>query len=540
VATTTTTLQSIEQSHTLTDYTEAKQTPPPSPPRADTRQHHFDDSSNFQDTEYATTSQYLPDSLELDDIQQRAQDQDELTQNDVENDYRQRQEFAGNDHANDGRLVFNAQLKKAESQFLTGTGGSASYRRSSSAGGKAYLPGKSETGDEENNFIHKMFVFKKSLNTEKLALKRQIMKSLNREDLDLEDLSSLSEISELTGSDSLADTIDPDKVRFDRPFSIGVHLDSKANPLEVGNHVIDRVEAGSASEKAGMRVNSKLVRINEVGCEDKTHEFVMFYLNYVLRKADIETVELVVKEPFYLLSASNISRKPHRAPSFSRVQTLHENFTAEENRFLKAIVRGILHSSDKRHYVSTSLQNFGGKSSEAFFLNSYGDNAVGGSGIARPRSHSIDSKYELIINRDPEEVKSVVSASSSSKIQSGRRVEEGVNVNLKRIVVEASDFGVGKLMDEKPFSREVVYEEERGVVRPPSYGFVYDHDEESISRAVSREDRPSSRRVVYESDESPSSNATVYDYDYERSVGREVDRPSSRDVIYEERRASVL
>ncbi len=160
----------------------------------------------------------------------------------------------------------------------------------------------------------------------------QIMKSLKRDDLDLEDLSSLSEISDLTGSyNSRMDEIDTEKVRFDRPFSIGINLALKSNPLEVGNHLIDRVEAGSASEKAGLKVNSKLVKINEVGCEDKTHEFVMFYLNYVLRKTDIRTVELVVKEPFYLPSATNITRKPHRATSFSSVQTLHENFGGRPN-----------------------------------------------------------------------------------------------------------------------------------------------------------------------------------------------------------------
>lgn len=84
---------------------------------------------------------------------------------------------------------------------------------------------------------------------------------------------------------------------FAAPFPIGIKLRSRANPLETGSHVISHVEPDSLASEAGIRPGCRLVRINDVLVEDKTHEFVLFFLNYVLRKNSCELVELTVDEP---------------------------------------------------------------------------------------------------------------------------------------------------------------------------------------------------------------------------------------------------
>lgn len=89
------------------------------------------------------------------------------------------------------------------------------------------------------------------------------------------------------------------------PYSLGIRFRPHQNPLEVGNHIISHIEAGSLAETAGLKVNSRLFQINEITCEDKTHEFVLFFLNYVLRKNSCSKIELTVDEPLELAHESN-------------------------------------------------------------------------------------------------------------------------------------------------------------------------------------------------------------------------------------------
>lgn len=84
---------------------------------------------------------------------------------------------------------------------------------------------------------------------------------------------------------------------FAAPFALGIKLAARTNPLDIGSHIVSHVDAGSPADKAGLRPGSQLIRINEVAIEDKTHEFVLFFLNYLLRKNSCDLIELTVKEP---------------------------------------------------------------------------------------------------------------------------------------------------------------------------------------------------------------------------------------------------
>ncbi|RNA16983.1 antigen -like protein [Brachionus plicatilis] len=144
----------------------------------------------------------------------------------------------------------------------------------------------------------------------------QIIQSLNR-GLDL----SLSESSE---ANSMQESYAP-------PYSIGIRLRQKHSPLEIGDHVISHVEPGGLADKAGVKKNSRLVSINDTSCDDKTHEFVVFFLNYVLRKNSCTKIVLGVEEPVRL----------EQIASKEQVNYITEAYRIE-NANLRAIVRNIL------------------------------------------------------------------------------------------------------------------------------------------------------------------------------------------------------
>ena len=79
-------------------------------------------------------------------------------------------------------------------------------------------------------------------------------------------------------------------------YPLGIKLKQKLNLKETGNHIISYVEPHSIADQAGVRPNSILIKLNEVNCEDKTQDFVLFYLNYLLRKNNCYKIELLLHE----------------------------------------------------------------------------------------------------------------------------------------------------------------------------------------------------------------------------------------------------
>ena len=380
IATTTTLINSVSEIQTLREEIVERHE------RVKQQQH------EEEEVEFVTRPSYEPLEPNVEEeVITRDEPQEDLVQSEDELD-RARQEFAGNYSS---VLVFNAlkQFEMAEQQVfgsnkhLQANNQKVSIRpvydtdeeedeydddELSGGGGDeadvSFMPQHKPqpTRLDESQFIQKIFTFKKSLNQEKLQLKKQIMESLNRDDLDFDDLNS--SLSELSAANGAAPNSEP-------AFSIGIRLKPKANMLEIGNHVINFVEANSPAEKAGVKVNSQLHKINEVPCGDKTHEFVLFYLNYVLCKANIETIELLVYEPFVLPSPADLTTKAYN-PSYSRLQTLNEHFSEEENRYLKSIIRDILSHSNHVVPSSTFSNNNNNKNLKTIVLEASGNRPI--------------------------------------------------------------------------------------------------------------------------------------------------------------------
>lgn len=180
---------------------------------------------------------------------------------------------------------------------------------------------KNDHNDETNMYYkRKVYIFEKEEHSIESDYKQpslaQIIQSLNK-GLDL----SLSESSE---GNSMQESYAP-------PFSIGIRLRQKLNALEIGNHVISYVEPDSLADKANLKKNSRLLSINETTCDDRTHEFVVFFLNYVLRKKSCSKITLCVEEPVELNQIANKQQ----------INYINESYRIE-NANLRAIIKNIL------------------------------------------------------------------------------------------------------------------------------------------------------------------------------------------------------
>lgn len=198
--------------------------------------------------------------------------------------------------------------------------------------------------DHDVYYVEKVFTFKKEISQSQTGIKQptlaQIIQNLAKETANLDTSIASDSLSSpsLSRSESTS--------AYAPAYSLGIRLKRKENPLEIGNHLISHVEANSLSERAGIKPNSRLLQINEITCEDKTHEFVVFFLNYLLRKTSCEKVTLILEEPQYL-------------PSKPRIEFVNETFRIE-NENLRAIIREVLLNS----------QEFNTKPVEQSFLSS--------------------------------------------------------------------------------------------------------------------------------------------------------------------------
>lgn len=190
--------------------------------------------------------------------------------------------------------------------------------------------------DESNMYYkQKMYIFEKDKHLSESEFKQpslaQIIQSLNK-GVDL----SFSESSE---AHSMQESYAP-------PFSIGIRLRQKANALEIGNHVISYVEPNSLADKANLEANSRLLSINDTPCDDKTHEFVLFFLNYVLRKKSCDKITLCVEHPVRL---EQVASRP-------QINYINESYRIE-NANLRAIIRNILTGEEFTPVSYTSMHN---------------------------------------------------------------------------------------------------------------------------------------------------------------------------------------
>ncbi|CAF0708112.1 unnamed protein product, partial [Brachionus calyciflorus] len=274
------------------------------------------------ETEYVGT--YVPDDIQYDSSSQIS-DEDE-----------QRRLFAGN-YTNS--LVFNVykdMVTKEQNEYQNSSEISSKIKPLSSD--LLHLIDQKDRHDDDNDkplesdiyFKKKIYVFEKedTLN-ESVSIKQptlaQIIQNLNK-GIDLS--SSLDSTTESNSSQELS---------YAPAFSIGIRLKQKQNPLEIGNHVISFVEPNSLADKAGLKINSKLITINDTSCDDKTHEFVAFFLNYLLRKATCNKIVLMVEEPIKLEQIANKEQ----------INYITESYRIE-NQNLKEIIKDIILANNEQ------------------------------------------------------------------------------------------------------------------------------------------------------------------------------------------------
>ena len=314
---------------------------------------------DINETEYGTA-----------DIQEPEEDDD----NDEEELDRQRREFAGN---YSDSLVFNALYDKSlgekrhehKSNSLSSTSVATSTYKINSLPisdelkhlltNQEKVPTEEEEEEKEQkvnildekqqhvqenekNYVLKTFLFEKNLTKEQLENNKQptlaqIIEALNREkshllSINASNNSSNNNSDEANASISSANnnnsTCLTSAAPYAPPFQLGLRLKTKANPLDIGHHVIAHVEPESLAEKAGVRVHSKIIKLNETDCQDKTHEFTLFYLNYLLRKNSCKSIEITVLEPPPpLVNSNNVEQM---------------TVVVEENSNLKSIIKEVL------------------------------------------------------------------------------------------------------------------------------------------------------------------------------------------------------
>ena len=123
------------------------------------------------------------------------------------------------------------------------------------------------------------------------------------------------------------------------PFPLGFKIRKKEDLRDTGDHVISYVEPSSPAERVGIKPNSRLVKINEITCDDKTQDFVLFLLNFLLRKANATSIELTVDEPLFSPMPSIYQpRLPVTQTTTTTTQLELPNFTAK-NDYLKWIIK---------------------------------------------------------------------------------------------------------------------------------------------------------------------------------------------------------
>jgi hypothetical protein len=201
----------------------------------------------------------------------------------------------------------------------------------------------------EENYEIKKFFFEKNLTKEQLENNKQptlaqIIEALNKEKLSLTLHNPLSATSS-SDSSSSSNPNNKDQAlttpyvgSYAPPFQLGVRLAPKSNPLVIGDHIIAHVDVDSLADKAGVKVNSKIIQLNETDCRDKTHEFTLFYLNYLLRKNSCQSIEMTLAEPISI-SNSN-SNSSHSVTSCSNLKSIINEILLLSNLNKKPTVVG--------------------------------------------------------------------------------------------------------------------------------------------------------------------------------------------------------
>ena len=177
-----------------------------------------------------------------------------------------------------------------------------------------------------SSYETKTYTFHKEIKpeqSEESALKQPSLAQI------MESFKSSSSTSSGFVGDCIDSVSDLNKYPYAAPFALGIKLRPRAHPLEVGSHVISQIESNSPAFEAGMRAGSRLVRINEISCEDKTHEFVLFFLNYVLRKNSCDRIELTVDEPSQILAAPETTTAYYSSSQPQQSSTL--SFSYDQN-----------------------------------------------------------------------------------------------------------------------------------------------------------------------------------------------------------------
>jgi hypothetical protein len=267
------------------------------------------------ETDY--TSTYIPDHEE---IPRDGGIIDEDSQSQRSEFERQRREFAGNYSTS---LVYNVYKELNMSRHKDDENSTSSTTKNEISNELKHLVDdislsqKDESvvdvitttiDDDLNQYAEKMYIFTKQLSKEQLEVKQptlaQIIKNLHKEKFDIETSNNSN------NEESNSSSIQKDISTGDTPaFSLGIKLKSKTQPTDVGNHSISYIEPDSIAARAGMKINSKIIKINDIFCEDKTHEFVLFFLNYILRKNSCEKIEITVREPVQYTTVITSSQK---------------------------------------------------------------------------------------------------------------------------------------------------------------------------------------------------------------------------------------
>jgi hypothetical protein len=87
-------------------------------------------------------------------------------------------------------------------------------------------------------------------------------------------------------------------------FLIGIRLKRKKDANEIGNHLISKIERKSNAEIQGMHDNCYIVRLNDIFCDDKTHEFIISCFNYLINNEKVEIIKVYVYEPALIVNNS--------------------------------------------------------------------------------------------------------------------------------------------------------------------------------------------------------------------------------------------
>ena len=305
------------------------------------------------ETDY--TSTYIPDEdySQINSSKQQEPERDEESEL-SEEDRLARIQFAGNYTST---LVLNAynkyKLENSSSEYkITPTPLSDELKHLLDA----EQPAESDLASAQlvaahdySSYSHKKFSFNKQLTREQLEVKQPTLAQI------IECLAAQKKLNKAANEEehdesAKSEQCDEQSHLYNAPYSLGLRLKNKPSPLEIGNHIIGRVEPKSVADEAGIKANSAIIRINDVGCEDKTHEFVLFYLNYLLRKNACSTIELVIAEPLPLAHALSVESTD------SAVVVTKESSNKSSNENLKSILRDIFSIKQPAYNYNYTLE----------------------------------------------------------------------------------------------------------------------------------------------------------------------------------------